>query len=67
MDVARDHLFAGARLAENQHVGIVGSDLLDQAVNRAHGRRLTARPEPEGARLRGMAVAHVLRLVEDRR
>ena len=37
MDVAGDHFLAGSRLAENQHIGIEGSDLLDQAMHGAHG------------------------------
>jgi hypothetical protein len=67
MNVARDHFLAGARLAQNQHAGIERRDLLDQAMHRAHRARSTAWTKSVGARLRRMAVAHVLRLIQDRR
>ena len=67
VDMARDHLLAGAGLAEDQHVGVEGRHLLDQPMNGAHGARGAARPEAVGARLRRVAVAHVLGLVEHRR
>ena len=65
--VPRGHFLARARLAENEHVGVVGGDLFDQTMHRAHGARGAAGTEPVGTGLRGMAVAHVLRLVQDGR
>ena len=65
VDVARDHFLAGAGLAEDQHVGIERRDLLDQPVNGPHRPRVAAGAEAVGSRLRRMAVAHVLRLVQD--
>ena len=67
MDVPGRHFLAGARLAENEDVGVERRHLLDQAVHRAHGARFAARAKFMAAGLGGMAAAHALRLGENRR
>ena len=45
VNVARHHLLARAGLAEDEHVGVVRRDLLDQPMDRTHGAGGAARPE----------------------
>jgi hypothetical protein len=52
VEVPRHHLFAGARLAQNQDGAIEGRDLPEQAQDGAHRGRFTARPEAIIAPLR---------------
>ena len=67
MHMARDHLLAGAGLAQDEHVGVERRHLLDEPVNGPHRTGSAARPEAVRPGLRRVAVAHVLRLVEHRR
>ena len=48
VNVARHHFLAGAGLAQDQHIGIEGSDLLDEPMHRAHGARGAARTKAMG-------------------
>ncbi len=65
MDVTRDHFLAGSGLAEHQDIGIERRDLLDQPVDGPHRTGVAAGTEAVSSRLRRMAIAHVLRLVQD--
>ncbi len=65
VDVARHHFLARAGLAEDQHVGVVRRDLLDQPMHRTHGAGRAAWTEAMRARLRGMTFTDVVCLIEN--
>ena len=67
MNVARHHFLARAGLAENQHIGIERSDLLDEPMHIAHRARRAAGPKAMQARLGRVTAAHILCLMQDRR
>ena len=58
VNVARDHFLAGAGFAENQHIGVEGRDLLDEAVHVAHGARGAARTKASVPGWAGCHCAH---------
>ena len=67
VNVARHHFLAGAGLPEDQDIGVERRDLFNQTMDGAHRLRCAARTEAMGARLGGVAAAHVLRLIQDSR
>src|SRR6202044_4225824 len=65
VNVSRHHLLARAGLAQNQHIGIERSDLLDEPMHGTHRTRGAAGTKAMHPRLSRVPAAYVLRLLQN--